>query len=181
MRLSPWEFVHRSRRPPRDPVNALLSLSYTLALHSIGRQATRCGLEAGIGFLHTPLRGRPALALDLYELAAWDMEDRELGETLDRENRHHLARRSREAARQTAQELYLSRCELQPVDVGERFSRSSGTAYPLQGFQGTVELAGPVAVALPWLLALILGGGGQKRAMGFGVVCGWLGLAGGGE
>ena len=116
-----------------------------------------------------------------YELAAWDMEDRESGETLDRENRHHLARQSREAARQAAQELYLSRCELHPVDVGERFSRSSGGAYPLQGFQGEVELAGPVAVALPWLLALILGGGGQKRAMGFGVVCGWLGLDGCGE
>ncbi len=69
---APWKFVHRSRRPPRDPVNALLSLSYTLALHSIGRQATRRGLEAGIGFLHTPLRGRPALALDLLEpLRPW--------------------------------------------------------------------------------------------------------------
>ena len=62
------------------------------------------------------------------------------------------------------------------MDVGARLSKSSGTPYPLQGFQGNVELEGPLRAALPWLLALALGGGGQKRAMGFGVVSGWLGL-----
>jgi CRISPR-associated protein Cas1 len=69
---APWQFEHRNRRPPRDPINALLSLSYTLALHSVGRQATLRGLEPAVGFLHTPLRGRPALALDLLEpLRPW--------------------------------------------------------------------------------------------------------------
>lgn len=63
----PWEFPRRSRRPPRDPINALLSLSYTLALQYVGRMAVLRGLDTALGFLHTPQPGRPSLALDLLE------------------------------------------------------------------------------------------------------------------
>ena len=63
----PWDFPRRSRRPPQDPVNALLSLSYTLALGYLGRLAALHGLEPELGFLHGPQRDRPALALDLLE------------------------------------------------------------------------------------------------------------------
>lgn len=62
-----WGFKSRNRRPPRDPVNALLSLGYTLTGHSIGQQLATRGLELGIGFLHSPHRGRPSLALDVLE------------------------------------------------------------------------------------------------------------------
>ena len=62
-----WEFKERNRRPPRDPVNALLSLSYTLAGNSIGQLASTRGLDISLGFLHAPLNGRPSLALDLLE------------------------------------------------------------------------------------------------------------------
>jgi len=63
----PWSFPYRNRRPPQDPVNALLSLGYTLALHYVGRYAMCYGLDPAVGFLHGPQRNRPALALDLIE------------------------------------------------------------------------------------------------------------------
>lgn len=67
-----WGFKGRNRRPPRDPVNALMSLGYTLVCHAVGRLATREGFEAALGFLHAPAPGRPSLALDLMEpLRPW--------------------------------------------------------------------------------------------------------------
>jgi len=62
-----WKFKERNRRPPRDPVNALLSLSYTLAGNHIGQWVNTYGLDVSIGFLHVPLKNRPSLALDLLE------------------------------------------------------------------------------------------------------------------
>jgi CRISPR-associated protein Cas1 len=62
-----WGFHERNRRPPRDPVNVLLSLGYTLAGGNLGHRLAAYGLETGLGFLHVPHRTRPALALDLLE------------------------------------------------------------------------------------------------------------------
>jgi CRISPR-associated protein Cas1 len=68
----PWQFTTRNRRPPRDPVNSLLSLGYTLAGQSVGHLAARFGLDLSVGFLHVPKSGRPALMLDLLEpLRPW--------------------------------------------------------------------------------------------------------------
>lgn len=64
---TPWTFTGRNRRPPRDPVNALLSLGYTLALSYVGRMAALRGFDLAFGFLHAPQAARPALALDLLE------------------------------------------------------------------------------------------------------------------
>jgi len=67
-----WGFQGRTRRPPRDPVNALMSLGYTLVCHAVGRLAAREGFETALGFLHAPASGRPSLALDLIEpLRPW--------------------------------------------------------------------------------------------------------------
>ncbi|MEA3403930.1 MAG: CRISPR-associated endonuclease Cas1 [Armatimonadota bacterium] len=63
----PWEFNGRSRRPPRDEPNALLSLGYTLLLTRVMAGVQIAGLNAGAGFLHTSHHGSPALALDLME------------------------------------------------------------------------------------------------------------------
>ena len=57
----------RNRRPPRDPVNALLSFAYSLLLREVQIALTTCGLDAWVGFLHQPRHGKPALALDLME------------------------------------------------------------------------------------------------------------------
>lgn len=60
-------FTGRNRRPPRDPVNAALSLAYTIATFEAGAQAQRHGLDPMIGFLHAPSFGRESLACDLVE------------------------------------------------------------------------------------------------------------------
>lgn len=69
-------FTDRTRRPPKDPVNALLSLGYMLVLGEVLSTILAQGLHAGIGFLHEVSRRRPALALDLLELARQPMVDR---------------------------------------------------------------------------------------------------------
>jgi CRISPR-associated protein Cas1 len=69
-------FEGRNRRPPRDPVNAALSLGYMLVLAEMTTILIGEGLHPGIGFLHEVDRGRPALALDLLELARQPVVDR---------------------------------------------------------------------------------------------------------
>ncbi|MBV1708046.1 MAG: type I-C CRISPR-associated endonuclease Cas1 [Hyphomicrobiales bacterium] len=60
-------FNGRSRRPPRDAVNALLSFLYTLLTHECRSAAEAVGLDPQVGFLHRDRPGRPSLALDLME------------------------------------------------------------------------------------------------------------------
>lgn len=60
-------FERRTRRPPRDPLNACLSFGYTLLLARVESAIRRMGLDPHIGALHQPGRGKPALALDLME------------------------------------------------------------------------------------------------------------------
>lgn len=57
----------RTRRPPRDAVNALLSFIYTLLAHDVRSACEAVGLDAAVGFLHRDRPGRPGLALDLME------------------------------------------------------------------------------------------------------------------
>jgi len=64
---SEFAFAARTRRPPRDRVNALLSLFYALLTTDCRAALEGCGLDPQIGFLHTLRPGRPALALDLAE------------------------------------------------------------------------------------------------------------------
>lgn len=60
-------FRERSRRPPLDNMNALLSFIYTLTLHDVGAALETVGLDPAVGFLHRDRPGRPGLALDLME------------------------------------------------------------------------------------------------------------------
>jgi len=60
-------FSGRKRRPPPDPVNATLSLAYTLATSEASRALAISGFDPAIGILHDLGHGRPALALDLVE------------------------------------------------------------------------------------------------------------------
>jgi CRISPR-associated protein Cas1 len=60
-------FQGRTRRPPRDPVNACLSFGYTLLTSVVQTEVLRCGLDPMLGFFHQPLHGRASLALDLVE------------------------------------------------------------------------------------------------------------------
>jgi CRISPR-associated protein Cas1 len=62
-----FRFSGRSRRPPLDNVNALLSFAYTLLTHDAGAALEAVGLDPQVGFLHRDRPGRPGLALDLTE------------------------------------------------------------------------------------------------------------------
>jgi CRISPR-associated protein Cas1 len=62
-----FEFSGRNRRPPTDPVNALLSLAYSLLAKDCTLAALAVGFDPYVGFYHQPRFGRPALALDLME------------------------------------------------------------------------------------------------------------------
>jgi CRISP-associated protein Cas1 len=60
-------FKERSRRPPLDNMNALLSFLYTLLVHDVRSALETVGLDPAVGFLHRDRPGRPSLALDLME------------------------------------------------------------------------------------------------------------------
>ena len=62
-----FNFTHRNRRPPTDPVNAMLSLAYSLLAKDCTLAALAVGFDPYLGFYHQPRFGRPALALDLME------------------------------------------------------------------------------------------------------------------
>jgi CRISPR-associated protein Cas1 len=62
-----WGFTARERRPPPDPVNAMLSFGYTLLVQEAIAALEIAGLDAAVGFLHRARWGRPCLALDLME------------------------------------------------------------------------------------------------------------------
>jgi CRISPR-associated protein Cas1 len=62
-----FDFDGRNRRPPRDPVNALLSLGYALLTKDVTIKLLAVGFDPYLGFYHQPRYGRPALALDIME------------------------------------------------------------------------------------------------------------------
>ncbi|WP_448380886.1 type I-D CRISPR-associated endonuclease Cas1d [Gloeomargarita sp.] len=62
-----WGFQGRNRRPPTDPVNALLSFAYGLLRIQVTAGVHLAGLDPYIGYLHEVSRGQPAMVLDLME------------------------------------------------------------------------------------------------------------------
>lgn len=73
---SVFSFVERTRRPPLDPVNAMLSFVYTLLAHEISGALESVGLDPAVGFLHTLRPGRSSLALDILEELRAPLADR---------------------------------------------------------------------------------------------------------
>lgn len=71
-----FQFQQRSRRPPRDPVNAALSFVYGLLLTETMGALDAVGLDPQVGFLHRPRAGRASLALDLLEELRPSVADR---------------------------------------------------------------------------------------------------------
>lgn len=62
-----WGFLKRTRRPPADPVNVLLSFGYTLIVQVADAAIRLAGLDPYVGFFHEVVYNRPAAALDLVE------------------------------------------------------------------------------------------------------------------
>lgn len=71
-----FHFEERSRRPPRNRVNALLSFLYALLRHDIVSALESVGLDPAVGYLHTDRPGRPSLALDIMEELRSPLADR---------------------------------------------------------------------------------------------------------
>jgi len=62
-----FRMIERTRRPPRNPFNCLLSFFYAMLAHDARSACEACGLDPAVGFLHRDRPGRPSLALDLME------------------------------------------------------------------------------------------------------------------
>ncbi len=71
-----FRFDHRNRRPPQDPVNALLSFAYALLANDCKSALEAVGLDSAVGFYHRDRPGRPGLALDLMEELRAPLADR---------------------------------------------------------------------------------------------------------
>lgn len=71
-----FRFTVRSRRPPTDPVNSLLSFLYAVVRHDVTSALEATGLDPQVGFLHRDRPGRPGLALDLMEELRVPLADR---------------------------------------------------------------------------------------------------------
>ncbi|MDW7679423.1 MAG: CRISPR-associated endonuclease Cas1 [bacterium] len=72
----PWKFEGRTRRPPKDPVNAVLSFGYVLVGAELHSLLDGIGFDPYLGFYHTVKYGRPSLALDLLEEFRHSLVDR---------------------------------------------------------------------------------------------------------
>ena len=124
-------FTGRSRRPPTDAINALLSFLYTLLTHDCRSALESVGLDPAVGFLHRDRPGRPSLALDLLEefrpviadrLALSLINRRQLGEC-DFVRLDNGAVLLKEASRKTVLTAYQERKreELRHAFVEEKF------------------------------------------------------------
>ncbi|WP_300339792.1 CRISPR-associated endonuclease Cas1 [Accumulibacter sp.] len=67
LEASPFRFEQRRQHPPPDPVNSVLSLTYTLLLNEVEVGVAAAGLDAAAGFYHSADNGRPTLLMDLVE------------------------------------------------------------------------------------------------------------------
>ncbi|MCI0696397.1 CRISPR-associated endonuclease Cas1 [candidate division KSB1 bacterium] len=76
MFFSPWQFAGRNRRPPRDPVNAVLSFGYVIVANELQSLLEGLGFDPYAGFFHATEYGRPSLALDLLEEFRHTLVDR---------------------------------------------------------------------------------------------------------
>jgi len=88
LRGSGFTFGGRYRRPPTDPVNALLSFAYTLITHECSSALQGVGLDPYVGFLHQDRPGRVSLALDLLEEFRAPWADRFVLTLINRQQLH---------------------------------------------------------------------------------------------
>lgn len=83
-----FAFTKRSRRPPLDRINALLSFVYSLLMHDARSACEASGLDSAVGFLHRDRPGRPGLALDLMEEFRPFLADRLVASLINRRQVH---------------------------------------------------------------------------------------------
>ena len=122
-----FSFERRSRRPPRDRINSLLSFLYTLVRGECASALEGVGLDPQVGYLHSLRPGRPALALDLME------ELRPPGRRPPGDHPHQPA--SAESG------------QLRGAARWRSAAHGGGPAHEVGGISGTQEQAGPAPPA----------------------------------
>ncbi len=123
----------RTRRPPMDPMNALLSYLYSMLLHDCISALEGVGLDPQVGFLHCVRPGRPALGLDLMEEFRSIVADR-LALTLV--NRGQLT--ITDFIYKEGMSVYLDDSGRKTVSVAYQKKKQEETAHPL--FEGKVPI-----------------------------------------
>ncbi|MGJ5818188.1 CRISPR-associated endonuclease Cas1 [Paludibaculum fermentans] len=103
--LSGFPWLGRRKHPSTDPINALLSFTYSLLTEELRGLLEASGLDPGVGFLHEPEYGRPSLALDLVEPLRHPVADRFVMSIL---NRHEFKAEDFEQHGGPAQPVYLT-------------------------------------------------------------------------
>ena len=139
-----FPFGGRSRRPPLDPVNALLSFLYTLLVHDVTAALAAAGLDPQVGFLHRDRPGRPSLALDLMEELRPFLADRL---TLSLINRQQI--QTKDFATQESGAVFLTAAGRKKVLVAYQKRKDDVVTHPYLGEKTTLGL-------LPHLQALLL-------------------------
>ncbi len=128
LRNDRFHFPNRNRRPPKDPVNALLSFIYTLLTNEVISAIKSCGLDPYMGTLHEISYGRPSLACDLVEEYRCPVGDRFVLSLLNRK----MIRPEDFHYRRKAQDAYTDEREMarqRPVEMKPHLYRTFVSAY----------------------------------------------------
>ena len=148
-----FRFTGRNRRPPRDPVNSLLSLGYTLLLSEIRQVLLMEGFDPSLGFLHQEYPGREALVLDFQEIFRTGVDDfvlRWLARTpLDRSAFYYRRQEGCRLAKATRPLFYQAWARQR-----EEWPRYNGDGTPEQRAPIRELLLGQTAAARGWMTTL---------------------------
>jgi len=123
-----FEFTGRNRRPPLDPVNAMLSFVYTLLTNEVLSAIKACGLDPYLGALHEVSYGRPSLACDLVEEYRCFLGDRMVLGLINRnavDAQDFVYRKAPPAGFMDEQEMKAKR----PVEMKPAIARAFISAY----------------------------------------------------
>jgi CRISPR-associated protein Cas1 len=133
IRAAAFSMRARTRRPPRDPLNAMLSFAYALLTNDCVAALTVAGLDPSVGFFHRDRPGRPGLALDLMEEFRPLVADRAV---LALVNRRQVAEDDFEHTDGGA--VMLSAAGRKAVIEGYHARRSEEALHPLLGERSTL-------------------------------------------
>ncbi len=130
-----FAFTGRNRRPPLDPVNALLSFLYAMLGHDARAACEAAGLDSQVGFLHRDRPGRPGLALDLIEEFRPFLADRLALTLINRQQVHAKGFRKTESGG-----VEMSEDTRKTVLIAYQKRKQDEITHPFLGEQTTVGL-----------------------------------------
>ena len=130
----PFAFTGRYRRPPPDPVNAMLSLGYVVFNGFLAAHLLAMGFEAHLGFYHSNSRNEPALALDLLEEFRHPLVDRFVLWVIHKQvirQEHFIKTSGRVSLTADGRRLFFQHWE-EWIHTKQRLERSTGKLSPFE-------------------------------------------------